>query len=409
MATDGTGSGDSEMTFDTDSGITEEEQREILEQINGIAERNRTSLSLGAETKRAGAFRAKKHGGLFPILVNVFAILVLAGGFLAIGFFQAEADVSAREGTRALTGAERALIDEIRMETGAALSAKDEEIRLLLASLAAIERQLWELVAGGDELSAEQLAMQARLRIELEERQEALALAREERALILNEARSREVMVLAQPARGPGDVEPETGPQAARDELARLSVEQARALRMEDQIAGLFATVHRQVDDNNLDAATSAIEGLRIILDDSDLRRGEFYAMTVDTIEALFYKVNWHTTRTVSALEGNMTALQTENMILLSENATLVSQAGSLLETLAAQTREATIRQSQITTLNQAVGTRDNTIRELRDRNTSRDNTIRELQERNASQEQTIATLNNQLGTVLELLRSHRQ
>jgi division protein CdvB (Snf7/Vps24/ESCRT-III family) len=35
---------DDEITFDSNSGISEEEQREILEKINGIAEKNRRSL-----------------------------------------------------------------------------------------------------------------------------------------------------------------------------------------------------------------------------------------------------------------------------------------------------------------------------------------------------------------------------
>jgi len=394
------GNGDSKIAFDTDSGISEEEQREILERINGIAEKNRESLSSCTKTDDARVFTAKKHGGLFPILVNVFAVLVLASGLFTLVFFQAEADVLAREGARALTGAERMLIDEIRMETSAVLSAKDDEIRLLLVSLAAIERQMWELVAGGGELTVEQLLMQTRLQAELEERQEALALAREERALILNEARLREVTVLTQRASDPDHAGRETEPHTARDELARLSMEQARSLRMEDQITGLFATVHRQVDDDNLDAAARSVESLRIILDDPDFHglrggipdRREFFAMMADTIGILFYRINGSA---VSRLENSVAMLRSENTKLLSENETLTSQADILLENLAARTQEATVRQSQIATLNQTVGVRDNAIRELH--------------ERNASQEQTIETLNNQLNTVLELLRAYRQ
>ena len=182
------------------SEISEEEKREIRLKIDGIAERNRLSLA-GAEdaTREAGeGFRAKKHGGLFPILVNAFAVLTLAVGFLALSSFQNEADVRAREGTRVFSDIERRLIDEIRRETNASLAAKDREINMLLASLSDIEAQLKALALGGESLSPEQLAIQEQLIGEQEERRAELAMAREDRSRILDSARSRETTLRAQ-------------------------------------------------------------------------------------------------------------------------------------------------------------------------------------------------------------------
>jgi len=182
-------SNDSEMSLAASAKISEEEQREIFNQINGIAEKNRRSLS----TDPTKSFKAKKNGGLFPVLTNVFAAVMLAGGFFALYAFQSEAEVQAREGTRIFNPAERALIEEIRRETVASLAERDREISMILYSLADAETQLQELSANGDTLTPEQMVDRERIRAQREERRAALALAREERSLILEEARADEV------------------------------------------------------------------------------------------------------------------------------------------------------------------------------------------------------------------------
>jgi len=120
-----------ETLIDPLSGIPIEEQEEILAKINGIAEKNRMSLSASAGAGKARRFEAKKNGGLFPVLVNVLGLAVLAGGFFALYHFQAEAGAQAREGTRTFNPMERALIAEIRRETDGRLAAADMEIARL--------------------------------------------------------------------------------------------------------------------------------------------------------------------------------------------------------------------------------------------------------------------------------------
>ena len=276
--------------------ISEEEQREILKMINGIVEQNRLSLSSGpaaGSTPRRGTgpghFRAKKHGGLFPILVNVFAALILAGGFLLLSSFQNEAAVQAREGTRIFSDIERTLIDEIRRETNASLAAKDREINMLLASLNDIEAQLKALTLGGEALTPEQIAARDRLISEQEERRAELALAREDRSRILSEARSRET-TLRLVAADPG------GPDmnAARAELAELSREQSQMAAVEAQVTGLFANVHRHVAESNFHEAEHTVGLLREFLDAPAFQgfrgmqsRRDLYLQTADTLESL--------------------------------------------------------------------------------------------------------------------------
>jgi len=194
-----TGSDTSEIIIDASSGIPVEEQQEILVQINGIAEKNRRSLSAGAENKGGLGkhFKAKKNDGLFPVLVNFFAIAALVGGLFALYSLQSEAYVRAREGTRVFNTTERVIIEEIRRKTNDLLLTKDLEIAILTAWLAEVEAQL-ELIAGYEMLSLEQMITYDRLVVRQGELRVALALAREERSRILNESRRYEAVLQSQ-------------------------------------------------------------------------------------------------------------------------------------------------------------------------------------------------------------------
>jgi len=303
---------DSEKLIDPNSGIALEEQREILAQINGIAEQNRKSLSSGGEAARR-RFKAKRHGGLFPVLVNLLGIAVLAGGFLALSMIQGEADAQAREGTRVFSPTERALIEEIRRETGGLLEAADLEIARLLSPLAELERQLRELpVVGADAGQAEE---RARLMAMREGLYEELELARQERSRILDESRARETALQVQfeerireqayePAyAGPAaytvapteaEIEAASALAYARAEFARLSDEQAQSAAVEAQINAFFTNAHWQIADGNFDGAERTVTALReflnypafVYLRPVQARRA-IYAQAADALEAL--------------------------------------------------------------------------------------------------------------------------
>jgi uncharacterized coiled-coil protein SlyX len=105
------------IVFDSKSGISEEEQREILAKIDNIAEKNRLSLSEGEGKNKKNRFKAKKSGGRFPIIVNIIAFTALAGGLAVLISTQGKTDARIRTGAKVYNSAERALIDEIRKET----------------------------------------------------------------------------------------------------------------------------------------------------------------------------------------------------------------------------------------------------------------------------------------------------
>ena len=186
------------IAIDPSSGISEEEQQQILVQINGIADKHRRSLAgTGSGKGSWQRFKAKKNGGLFPILVNVIAMATLALGLFVLYWFQAETYELARQGTRVFSRTERALIDAIRMETETLLETTDGEILRLLALLADVNMRLDELITLGI-LTPEQVVIQNRLNVERNEYLVALGMARQERVEILDGARSQEIMLQEQ-------------------------------------------------------------------------------------------------------------------------------------------------------------------------------------------------------------------
>jgi len=439
-----------EIVIDAGSGISVEEQREIIVQINGIAEKNRLSLSAGTETGKGlrKRFKAKKNGGLFPVLVNIFAVAALAGGFFLLYSFQTEAEIQAREGTRVFNTGERALIYEIRRETTALLAEKDREINAILASLTDLETQMHNLLVGSEILTMEQQAIQTQLRLQQEERLAALALARDERSRILDEARSQEARLQAQLDARTRELAAITDRhaaelEAARNELAQASREQAQAATVEAQIAAFFANAHAQVAENRFQDAeqtvialrefinTPAFQGLRLIQ-----ARRDLYIQAANTLEAVLEERRTiHQAMLAGALppdldaetrlreeiaqlervlterESTIDALgdgasgaaqrisQLENSVttLQSTNATLTSQVNTLQGNLTTQTQAAansqqalTTLQAENTTLSQAISTRDSTISQL--------------QQQNTLNEQEITNLNNQIAAIRQLL-----
>jgi len=147
------------IVFDANCGISEEEQREIFAQINNIAEKNRLSLAASAATasvdggiprgkgKKKKRFKAKKSGGLFPLVVNAAAIAALAGGFIALYAFQGKTDAEVREGAKVYNSAERTLIEELVSEQGAAARGELEQLSREQTQTATIEAQMAALFA----------------------------------------------------------------------------------------------------------------------------------------------------------------------------------------------------------------------------------------------------------------------
>jgi hypothetical protein len=154
-----------------DEGLTAEERRAIIADIDEVAVRNKISGP-------AGGSRAipLKKGFVFPLVVNVLALvltaLALAG--LALAFRQREQGLA--EGNAVVTTAEGKLIQEIKRESDSKLREKDRAIAEIQGRLSSIDRQRSELAATIEQrISAKETELRAELKAELEKERARLA------------------------------------------------------------------------------------------------------------------------------------------------------------------------------------------------------------------------------------------
>lgn len=141
-----TSDGRDEFAFDPDSGISREDQKEILQEIEKVATQSRISVS-----PEAFIVKAAKKGVLFPIIVNAAAIAALAIGLGAFWFlFQRGETQIAKESVGGIT-AEGKLIDELKKESEAKLLEKNQQINQIQGELAQIDKEKQNLQATMDE------------------------------------------------------------------------------------------------------------------------------------------------------------------------------------------------------------------------------------------------------------------
>jgi hypothetical protein len=142
---------ENEVVFDSSSGISIEEQKEILTKINGIAEKRRRHLSQSAD--EGAGLKAKNNSVFFPVLVNAAALIILCAGAWFIFFFNGKKDVQVRQGTGSYDLTEKALIDEIRKDSAMTeleqLSKEQNKTDAVEAQLAGGLTAISELIKDG--------------------------------------------------------------------------------------------------------------------------------------------------------------------------------------------------------------------------------------------------------------------
>ena len=422
------------IVFDTGSGISVEEQREILEGIDRITERDRQRLSAAGSTRR---FAAKKRGVLFPLLINAAAILILAGGFLFLSTMHGKEEQQFREGKVVYSSTERALIEEIRRETARELGKKEREIDLVTSQLNDVDAELHSLQASVDAEAEERKANLQRLH---DQYNAALSELQDERSGILESARLREAAMKARFEAQAGELSAAAAENAARldaarSELERLSGEQERAAAIDAQLSGFFTRAGGEIRAGNLEAAAGILKSARDFLDTPAFQgmrsfqsRRELYTAAAGTIEGMLGELER------SAVPGNSGAgesgaaelnaeLTGRNAALerqvaeLRETVTALSGEGSNLGQLLAESREAA---ATLRDLNQALeaanAERVQTIGALQAQNgvltqtvADREAAVAELRGQNAAQAETIENLNAQLASIRQALQALSQ
>ena len=335
-----------EFILDEDSGISKEDQQDILQEIEKISQESRISV-----TPETMAIKAVKKGFLFPLLVNILFVVLLAGGGYALYYLFQRGETVLMEEGGAIASAEGKLIEELKRESEAALLAKNREINQIQSQLQDIDKQRQELQANMDEkvaareaelrssleaeLAAErerlrqqgiseaditsrlqaleseksaefqseletfkQQAEQERLRQEenlrtlQQEYQQNLAQAEADRQRVQEQADAREAELKARL-----DAQAEQLEQAtveAREALNQLAAQQEKQTLAAGQLTGFYSQVKKDLQDGNYGGALEDLEAIKEYLDDPSvatlpniLQRREIELFVVDSISNL--------------------------------------------------------------------------------------------------------------------------
>ena len=333
-----------EIVFDEDSGISKEDQKGILQEIEKAASENKLT---------AGAFvlHAERKGVFMPMLVNLVAVALLAVGGLVLYYFFQRGETTLKEETLTITSAEGKLIEQLKKEAEEKLLAKNREISQIQGQLSEIDEQRRDLVANMDakvasreqelrqgmeaaleqerqrlrrqgvseddinrrlvaleaqktgefqaQLNAfrrqaeeERLATENNLKTMQQEFQASLAKAGEERQQVLSESRRREDELRSQLAARAESLEAES--LQARQELARISEQRDKEQLASSQLIGFYNRVKQDMQASMMERALTNLEGIRQYLNDPAIgalpgiqQRREVEFFVVDSLASL--------------------------------------------------------------------------------------------------------------------------
>jgi hypothetical protein len=164
---------ETEFVFDTSTGISAEDQKEIVERINTIVQESRIAV-----TPETMTLKAARRGVAFPLLVNLGAVILLVGTFFALSLFHDQNDAEIRTSLSALNSVESRLIDEIRRNAAAQARLKEQEMVYINTRLADVDGELDRLSSEMEEkIRAKEAELRGRMNLEIEaERRRLIAL-----------------------------------------------------------------------------------------------------------------------------------------------------------------------------------------------------------------------------------------
>ena len=386
-----------EIVFDSASGISVEEQKEILSKINGIAEKNRRQLSQGgAQDGGKMAVIAKKTGALFPVLFNITAVVILVSGVIFLFSFNARKDTQIREGTNVYSIPERALIEEIRRETAQKIASKENEIESIRSRLLDVGSQLEQLYSNNQTLSQEQLAAESRLLALQKNYRDELAVSEGERARILEDSRSRESRLRSQ-------LDSKTGELTATQEensltLEQLTRDQERAAAIDAQLSGGLFVVSEHVKKDEFAQASHKISDLRLFLETPSFNsirsfqsRKEFYLQAINSVDAMIEDIS---VRGGGGGGVNIAEAQPEDNSKSEKLEETIAEMQKTIDAFSAgssgQARRLSELEREIKNLESEKSSLINTI-------TARDETIKDMARQGTTKEQQITELENKI------------
>ncbi|MCL1954541.1 MAG: hypothetical protein FWF68_03235 [Spirochaetes bacterium] len=398
-----------DIVFDANSGISREEQEEILSAINGIAEKNRLSLSadIASSDKKIAA---KKSGSFFPLAVNIAALAVLCAGLVLLIYFNGKMDAIERTGKAVYNLTEKALIEEIRRDTAQKIAVKDTEISTIASRLEEVDAQLAQLQSSAHELTEEQLTAQERLIALQTSYREELSVLQEERSQILEDSRVKEARLRSQLEERTRELTMVR--QSTSDELERLTNEQQIIAAIDAQLAGGLASVSDLVNEGQYDKAAQVVESLYNFCNNNSMSsirsyqlRKEIYNRTIDSMDTVIDEM-----RKFRSANADGIALFEKNAKLeetLSEMQKTVDafSSGSTTQTRRLKELEDSVSalRSSVASYESSAAEKDRTISSLETEKSQLNRTVADLQAVNTTREQEITRLRSQLDTIRQL------
>ncbi len=313
-----------------DKDISPEEREQILRQIDGV-------IAAGRNPEAADVFsiRADRRGVLFPIAINLAALVLIAlGVFLLFRHFELRReDITLRR--NAYLSTESELIQALKQESASKLQAKEEEITSIQmrlqemdrerrdlqtdfeANLAAAEQELRrnmesELEAEKERLTALGISgaeiddrlreMESRqetslrkevehyrgqLDARLQEKEQQLLQSRQNAEQALERARSERQLLAAAPEEAFAQEGPvqESGTSTAEQRLQDLNARLREESLFEDQVQALYRNVAENLESENYAAALAALDSLGTLFEKAPARVKETDAFLVAALK----------------------------------------------------------------------------------------------------------------------------
>lgn len=365
--------------------VPEEDQSEILEQIEKIVRENRIHASPELFT-----LHPVRKGHVLPLLINLLALVVVAGGLVTMYLVFAASQRSQAAADVELQSAEGKLLQEIRRQSEAELAAKDKQLKDIEDQLGKVQKEKINLSATmDDKVRKREAALQSEMQAQIEvERQKlrAQGLSEEEvnrrikdferrktaefnaqlneYRLAMDQERSRAEQQLSQletqfssqltrlskdrealmgefrqkeaelrqkltEAQAQGNAaadEATRRAQAAASQIERLNEARNQEKALEQQVAGYYAAIASQMEAKNHTQAAAAIERLQAFLRSPGFGASESLVQKRD-------RELQTTSLLLSAVDAQRLAAQASSM---AKNAALIAEA----ETYKAQAQD---------------------------------------------------------------------
>ena len=329
-----------------DSIISSQEQQDIMKEIDRISGHSRINV-----TPDLFKINAIKNGFLFPLLVNVVAFSILAGGIFATKYYFDIRDQELVQASTEQQSAEGNLIKEIQKEAEQKLAEKENEIQGIQANMQKIESECQaleqdmnskisereaqlqeeleaaiaqereklqsqgmstaqidqqiaaleleqssifeqELASFREEAELQKIEMESSLNQLQDEYNSKLVSVNEERNRIESEAQSREAELTERMEARTKELETERT--EAQQEIERLTEQQEQESLVENQIIGFYKTIEDQIKTGDLDDASAELKNLENYLyDDSVInlagitKRREIDLFVIDSLSKL--------------------------------------------------------------------------------------------------------------------------